>query len=237
MNIRITFFVLVIYSFLNVSSLHAQAPKWIGINSGIGTSMFLNQNAYGSPELEYKWKTAYLIGPKFGWNYRPKQAITLGIQFANHGANYESTIRDTTFVRKINMNYVQMPLMWHIRPNVNERGFFFELGLQLGYLLSASYEADPIVPNIEGVPAKELYLAADAGAVLVLGYILDLNDKAELQLGWRGYAGGAELNYFRYRYRNIQGEYDPSYNFSSLIKADLVWHIGGKNDWFKKDEE
>lgn len=228
---------LIILSFINLSTVQAQAPKWFGLDVGAGTSMFLNQNAYASPELDYKWKTAYLVGAKFGWNHRPKQAITLGVQLANQGANYEATYRDTTFVRKFNLNYVQLPIMYHWRPKVNESGFFAEIGLQLGYMLSASYDFDPIVPSIEGVAAEELYTTIDGGLAMVLGYILDINDKMEIQLGWRGYTAGADLNTFRYRYKNKAGEYDPSFNFSSLIKADLVWHIGGKNDWFKKDEE
>lgn len=231
------FFTALIIGLSISAALSAQAPKWMGINSGIGTSLFLNQNAYGAPELEYKWKTAYLVGAKFGWHYRPQQAITLGVQYANQGANFGASIRDTTFTRSFSLTYVQLPIMYQWRPKVNESGFFGEIGIQFGYALSASYDVDPVVPNIEGIAADDLYTDVDAGLLLALGYIIDLNDKMEIQLGWRGYTSGVDLNEFKYRYRDGSGSYNPSYNFSSLIKADLVWHLGGKNDWFKDDDE
>jgi len=125
---------------LIAGSVVAQPAKstWLTTSLGITSDWVINQNAYGNQEMEYG--TKFGVTPSLGVNHYidRKYGIGTGIAFINLGQNYQGEQSGAKATRKVNLNYIQVPLMVMRQLCDPQHPCWLSIGPQLMFLTSAS---------------------------------------------------------------------------------------------------
>jgi len=225
----ISLFVCLLFGFTS----EAQSNFFVGGQASFNSLLWLNQNAYGEPhELAYKFKPGINIGLQAGRILKPKSAIVLELNFAQQGASYDETINGTNFVREIEQSYIQVPVYYQWRAKKDRNGFILDVGPSFGFITDASVS----INNQLELNQKERFNNLDLGALIGLGYGIDLTDNLELKLNWRNYVSLTDINAENWQIADPDGLYEPSRNARSGIEAALTFHIGGKTRWLTDEE-
>jgi hypothetical protein len=168
------------------------------------------------------------------------------IGYSKLGQNYTDTHIDTVFTRNIKLNYLQIPILFKYRTNGKVARFYFLVGPQFNFLLSATQkyyrqgtEFDSIFsphnwpkPILIGQSTiTERYTSMDIMGRLDLGADISLGEHLFLNVGLTMAYGLMDINASDYRVPNYKSNtYNASHNIYGGVNVGInyVLPIGGK---------
>lgn len=106
------------------------------VDFGLNNTMILNQNNYGNQEMPYS--------PAFGFSglvtykhFINKYGYSVGMGYANLGQKYSGDVAGTNAQRKINLNYLKVPLTMMYNLGGKHQQTWLSFGPQVMILLTA----------------------------------------------------------------------------------------------------
>src|SRR5690349_13208955 len=112
LSITILFF---LFLFLS-SSLKAQTGLHLGAHAGANLVGIIDPETYGKPEYEYKPKYGFIVGAAAGYDFLKFLGVQAELNFSKQGHDVKKDFASgQKFLREIDFNYVQIPLMAKLR--------------------------------------------------------------------------------------------------------------------------
>lgn len=225
-----------------MTTLSATAQQfYFGLGGSFTSPWMTNQNNYGLPfEMDYVPKFGgngqIIIGYDFNKNVGAKIEAGYGIL----GQKYEDTYKDTVYTRNINLNYFQLPVLFKFRTSGEKARFFFNVGPQFNFLMSAKQEyfkrgaiytdstfnkiGKPIKIGEEDV--KDRYTSMDIMARLDIGAEFTFTPSLFLTVGMTSAYGLMDVNAEEYRIPDYSsGDYNPSHNLYGGVNVSINYVI------------
>ncbi len=187
----------------------------LGLSGGANNAYIVNQNNYGAPELDYTIGFGAGFGLKAGYQFTPGFGLRTGLLYTRQGQGYEDTIGGQDVEKTVDLTYLSLPLLLDLRLGDPGKGFFFQIGPQLSFLLSADVEESGQSATPQGFSDEDLYQSTDAGVLFEFGPYIGLTPQSYLTLGLRGLYGLTDINAddAAVRVRNAEGDaYEGSRN-------------------------
>ena len=216
----ITFVLLFAYT----SQAQPSKSTWLTTNIGLNSDWILNQNAYGNQELDYG--TKFGLNASLGLNYylNAEYGFSTGVGIGNFGQNYQGEQAGAKATRKVNLNYVQVPLFAMKQLCDPHHPCWLTFGPQLMFLTSGkqtySREEGSSLPNPEYLPEGKIdvtkwYKPFDLMLNLVFTnlYYMRTNDKVRMMLSFNAAMSLLDINAKEYQIPNVHDEYNASRNF------------------------
>ena len=232
--------VFLILSITSQQSALAQdnSHSWIVTDVGFNSVWILNQNIYGNQELDYSTKFSFSGAACYRYFFG-KYGFSLGLGIINLGQNYSGEMAGADAVRRINLNYLQLPLMATYRFNVFGQEKCLIFGPTIMLLLSAKQEFSrsggrPIPnPDLLLQPGNEItnrFKAADVVLAFEAANIFPLKLSARIKtiVSFNSGFGLLDINQEDYRIPNIHHIYKGSRNFYFGVRAGLIFNPKGK---------
>jgi hypothetical protein len=227
-------------TFIFIVAGHAQAQQkgslWFSAIAGLNSTLILNQNTYGNPEMPYM--------PTFG--------LTGGIgavYFNNHdwgisgtmlvsklGQNYKGEQAGGEAKRKVKLYYVEVPLLLMKKISGIKKPLWISIGPDLLFLLKAqqdySRDGGTPLPNPEGMASgdiRERFRTTDIAVNFSVSrsYALDRAESKLLFISLNSALGITDINEAEWQFPNVYSEYGKSHNFYIGAKVALMI-IGGR---------
>jgi hypothetical protein len=213
--------------------VHAQqkGSLWVNVVSGLNSSLILNQNAYGNPEMAYKPTFGFTGGlgvtyfHSYDWGYSGSLLIS------KLGQNYNGMQAGAEAERKVKLLYLEVPLLIMKKFTFLKKPTWVSFGPDLMFLLNAKQEysrdGGTPLPNPEGMASgdvKDRYKSADVAIDLSLSrmYGLDYSGKYKLLFSLNTAIGITDINTPEWQIPNTHGEYGKSHNFYIGMKVALM---------------
>jgi len=157
------------------------------------------------------------------------------------GFDYRDVIRD------INLNYIQVPILFKYSPEGKDARFYIMAGPQVGILASAKqkFTNDGVsIPNkvtandgtVEDAALEDIkhrYQKVDMMARLDIGVDIFATPSLIINLGLTTSYGFIELNDKNWEVQNFKGEIPKSHNFYAGLNIGICYKFFDKDD----DEE
>ena len=120
-----------------------QAQFYFGADVGYFSSALLNQNNYGFSEMDYELTHSLGYGGNIGYAILNKHHFQSGVKFLSLGQNYTSIFDDVAHDRKVELNYLMIPLSYKMvlgRTGLEQSSFraFFSVGGYFSLLQNAN---------------------------------------------------------------------------------------------------
>lgn len=222
---------------------------FIGVNGAPQMALILNQNNYGHPELAYRPKIGYQIGPKVGFEWNNYNQIELGANWTTLGQSYEESIQNVLNEKVVELKYVYFPILYkrvfgyidQWSDNTGSGNFYGVVGFQPGILLGANVEwykngtelgmFDYLLNEVEnpndvelrgmGAPQAydELFQKIDFMMLLSLGYQYWISSFTSVSIEFKNGLGLSDINREAWRLPNRQKIYEPSRNAFTALNV------------------
>lgn len=220
-----------------------QKTLYFGLGGMYGLSGVVNQNTYGQPELDYDAHGAYGGNLNIGYNFTKHLGIKVEVGFARLGQKYfdkrGEAPNDTDFTRKIDLNYLTVPILFKYNTKGKIARFYVLAGPQLGILMGAKQEylADGVqydhmasdldgnAFNVSEPDIKDRLSSFDLMARVDLGADITLVKNLFLNIGITMNYGFMDLNDKPYRMNDFSGNYNKSHNFYGALNMGLNYCI------------
>ena len=240
-------FVLFLTSFL---SLKAQTSEFnqrglhIGVTYGFNSVWIINQNTYGSRELEYRPKFGSAYGAEIGYSFTRHLGIQIEGFYSNQGQKYSDQIKDSILTRNVDLKYFYGSFMLKYMGGKAKTQFYFMIGPQYGIknFSAIQYNDKDFSPqniniNLESVNNTDFFEKYDLRLASAIGADIKLSDIFYLSTGLRFYYGLRDINSAPYRIApNEFKPYDKSTNAFGGINVGFHYmisrHIAAKNPKF-----
>jgi hypothetical protein len=203
----------------------------ISLDFGANNTWILNQNMYGNPELTYDLKFGFsgVASYKFLIN---KYGYSVGLGLGNLGQKYSGNMAGANAQYKINLTYLQLPVMGMYKIVDKKQQTWISFGPQINYLLSAqqNFKRDHgnLIPNPEMLPVgstdvRERFNLIDVMLALELTQIFAskyanttpyrANGKTMWSISLKGAIGLTDINSPKYHISSTHNLYTGSHNF------------------------
>ncbi len=222
------FTLLVVAFVLMASSSFSQKRMSFGLAGTFLSSAFTNQNNYGLSDMDYAVTFGGAGSVNIGFDFNKHIGLALQGGYANLGQNYTDVIKDTNYLRNVQLNYLQIPLMFKFRTGGEVISFYAMAGPQLNYLLSATqtyykedseYNPDDYfnpenqkLIKVGESTITDRYNSIDVMVRIDLGVeisiIKNLWASAGLSMGY----GLLDINAPDWQLKDSSGNYNPSHN-------------------------
>ncbi|NVO20888.1 MAG: outer membrane beta-barrel protein [Bacteroidetes bacterium] len=224
---------------------HVQTAKtqpspsaWLTANAGINSIWLLNQNSYGNPEMEYG--TKFGLSGDIGLNYylNNKYGFSTGIGLGNFGQSYVGEQAGEKATRKVNLNYIKVPVMGMKQLSDPQHPCWLSFGPEILILTSASQKYTR-VGGSEGLPnpgyfvpgkhdvtkwykPMDIMLKAEVTNI----YYMGTDDSKRFMLSVMGAFGLMDVNSNDPKYHVVRtGQtYKGSHNFYLGVKAGIMFN-------------
>ena len=237
---------------LSFSSAYAQKHLYFGLGGSYLTTGFTNQNNYGLDfQMDYVAKYGISGNLNVGFDFTNHLGAKLEIGTGPMGQKYKDTHNGKSYERDIDLNYIQVPLLFKFRTAGNVAKFYAMVGPQFSFLTSAKQTylengvtwnkmiVNPITNqplNVSQEDIKERYNSMDIMARVDLGVDIMLGKSLFLNVGATMAYGLIDINATDYRipdnyFATPSGTtYNPSHNFYGGINVGINYMlpIGGK---------
>lgn len=206
---------------------YAQQRLSFGLGGTFMTTLITNQNHYGLSDMDYAFTLGGEGSVNIGFDFNNHLGLVLEGGYANLGQNYTDVIKDTNYIRNVQLNYLQFPLMFKYRTGGSVIRFFAAAGPQLNYMLSATQtyykqnaDYNPDVWNditkkwvkVGESTITDRYNSIDIMARIDLGVefsiIPNLWANAGISMGY----GFLDINAPDWQIKDSDGNYNPSHN-------------------------
>jgi hypothetical protein len=221
-------YIFLVLAFMVLSGpLSAQKRLYFGMNGTIMNTWTTNQMNYGYADMDYKITVNMGVNANVGFDFNKNFGLILQLGYACLGQKYEDLIGDTAYSRRVNMNYLQFPLMFRFRTSGETARFYAMVGPQFNILLSANQvyyknDATPLdsvynewlnKPILIGESEiTDRYISYDIMARVDFGVEITIIDNLFFTAGLSLAYGLMDINDPNWQFKNVQGEYNPSHN-------------------------
>lgn len=228
--------IIVTVSFLLVifqANAQPSESTWLTTSVGINSTWIMNQNAYGTPEMDYS--TKFGLSGMIGLNYyiNTKYGLSTGIGIGNYGQRYGGEQAGAKASRKVNLNYIQVPLLAMKQLCDPHHPCWLTFGPQIMILTSATQQytrdAEISLENqdiLEIRDAQKLYKPLDI--MLNLGfsnlYYMRTYDNMRLMVSYNTALGLFDINEKDYRITRKGSDYKGSHNFYIGVQVGLMFN-------------
>jgi len=181
---------------LTIGGVNAQAT--FGIKGGVNFASILNENISG-----VKGRTSFNAGFVAEIETSSSTAFQVELVYSGQGFKYEGGTIEGELIPKdtYKLDYLNIPLVF--KYYINDE-FSFEVGPQVGFLLSAK-------TDVEGINVKDFFTDASFDLLFGFGYKFDngFNVNARYNLGltdiWKGPTYNPGNPYYYYNYGKVNG--------------------------------
>lgn len=222
----------------------AQKQFYAGASAGIIVPSIINQNNYGLQELDY------VVTTKMDWQvfagYDFSKHLGLKVEFgsATLGQDYDNheDASNDTVKRKIDLSYMQIPLLLKFRTGGETIRFFAAAGPQFDFLNSAKQEYtskgaafhkqlnnnanQPFDAGQEDI--KDRYNSMDIMIRLDFGAEFTVLKNLVVSGGITSAYGFTDINATDYQMKDNKGTYNASQNVYGGFNVGLCYTFGGK---------
>jgi hypothetical protein len=233
----------ILSAFLLASSFNvlSQPSKstWLTGNIGLNSTWILNQNAYGNQEMEYS--TKFGLTGSIGLNYylNNEYGLSFGVGIGNYGQSYGGEQEGAKASRKVNLNYIEVPIFVMKQLGDPKNPCWFTLGPQIMILSSAKqkYSRDggavelPSGENLLKVGKydvtkwyKPLDVMLNAGITNI--YYMGTSDNVRFRLSFNAALGLLDINSNDPKYHVVRSNntYKGSHNFYLGVQVGLMFN-------------
>ncbi|HPT14118.1 MAG TPA: outer membrane beta-barrel protein [Bacteroidales bacterium] len=203
---------------------------------GFHTRWIANQDIYGNAEMDYA--TTYGASAGFRMYYFPDDDIGLsaGFGYRKMGQNYEGDQRGANAVRKVSLNYIQIPVMAMFALSGHQYPTWFSIGPQAFFLTGSQQyffrnEGGSPLNNPDYLPAGTInvydwYRPVDilVGIEFNKMFRLDKLPKLTANITFEGAYGIFDINSKEYRIPNVRGIYEGSHNMYIGFRFGLLYN-------------
>jgi hypothetical protein len=231
--------ILLFVIFLSAGTLVAQKQFYFGL-AGTGLNSWItNQNNYGYTNMDEKVKIGGSGNAIIGFDFNQHIGLKMEIGYANLGQKYSDKINeDTTYNRIVNLNYLQIPLMFKYRTGGEVVKFFVMAGPQINLLLSANqkytgqetFDTDSLYNPKDHKPyliseqtITDRYTSLDIMARIDLGVDINITKSLFLNVGLTMAYGLLDINAENWRIEDTSGNYNPSHNLYGGINFGISY--------------
>ena len=193
------------------SGLHAGVQLGyylVGMVNGPSTN---STSVYANPYTHFDTKFSSKFGVEAGYGFIDAVGVQAELNFATLGQSATGTSTGGASVsRKIDLNYVEIPLLVKLRTPGEVAHYYFMAGPQFNFLSSATITDDK-VPTV--ADAKSHFKSTDVGVMFDTGLEIEVS-KLFFNLGLRAYYGLSDPNATAYQLASSASDYKASHNFS-----------------------
>jgi hypothetical protein len=233
------FSVLLMITFcLSGISVMSQNDLYLGIGGTVQNTWITNQNNFGYTDMDYSTTFGGSGNFFIGYDFNQHIGLKMEIGYSKLGQNSKDDFnKDTSYVRKEKLYYLQIPLMFKYKTNGEVARFYFLVGPQLGLLLNARqtylmngdaddrfyYDLNNKRHLISEETITSHFNSLDIAARLDLGVDITLVKNLVLNAGLSLNYGLLDINASDWRIKNHDGNYDPSHNVYGGINVGLAY--------------
>lgn len=196
-----------------------------GVNFQYGSVWVVNQEHYGGSELEYKLKLGAQFGLSLGYNFSEHLGVQTNINLSHQGQDYESSDSAGTYVRKLDLHYMNLPVLFKFVGGASNARFYTLLGPQFAFLSKAD-NSEPAYNGGAVQDYTERFNKTDVQIFIGLGTEITLTDVLVLNAGLHLTYGFSDINASGWQIKNHSGVYDASYNATGGINIGLHYLFG-----------
>jgi len=211
-----------------------ESTTWLTLVTGLNSNWIVYQNAYGNPELEYSTTFGFNGGLGFNYFISDTWGFSGTLLATKMGQNYAGVQSGGDADRKVNLSYLEIPLvlMKHIPYNNNPTWITF--GPDILVLMKAEQEYRRVggvpLPNPEGMKVgdiRERFNPTDVALTFSYNkmYPLDTKNSAMFLLTFNTAFGLTDINDIEWKIPQLDGTYTGSHNFYIGIKAGLMFNL------------
>jgi len=222
--------------FTNRVNSQPSNSTWLTSSVGLNSTWLMNQNSYGNPEMDYG--TKFGLSGSIGLNHYldSKYGLSTGIGFGNFGQSYMGEQKGAKASRKVNLNYIMVPLIGMKQLCDPHHPCWLTFGPQIMILTSAKQKysrenAEEPLPYPEYLPegvkdVTKWYKPVDV--MLNVGftnlYYLRTNDDMRLMLSFNAALGLFDINSKDYQLSTKGEAYKGSRNFYMGVNLGLMFN-------------
>ena len=216
----------------------AQKGFYLGAGGTMMSTWMTNVNNYGLPDMDYVSTFGGGFNLNVGYDFTKNIGLKLEIGYSKLGQKLKDNRNDTTYTRNIKMNYLMIPILFKFRTTGQIARFYFLVGPQLGYLISAKqsyYKQDqdyneytynpntnkPIKVSESTITSR--FNSIDVFARIDFGADISLMPNLILNAGFSFAYGLLDVNASDYHIKNADGNYNASHNAYGGFNVGLVY--------------
>ena len=201
-------------------SANAQSFR-LGLGGGFNSTWLANANVSDQgDELDFAVTFGGSIGIEGVYGFNEKTGISIALLYSGHNQKYEGEAGNTTVESTVKMRYLDIPILFRV---TSPSGTYFEVGPQVGFLMSADEEGD-IGPDID---VKDSFEGTNIAGVLGFGVDIDVSENVIITTGLR----------LGYGFTDATTEYSSQSDLNEAVGDDKVgtstyWaHFDNKNNF------
>lgn len=241
--IKVVILAAIIASPMFVLAQQINRTSWLSGDFGAYNTWILNQNMYGNQELPYTVKTGFSGG--LGFTYLSyKNGYSMGLRVANLGQSYSGSMAGANAKRKVNLTYLQLPVMFMHQLDGRFKTTWLEFGPQFMYLLSAHQDFS----RNDGRPIVDLHTMSEGhvnvtnrfnpfDVMLKVGLTNMFTSTSKYKLPYRptekliwtlsldGAIGLTDINKKQFQIENTHQIYGASHNFYVGIRIGVMQKV------------
>lgn len=231
--------VLIVSFMFSATVSFSQESINFGVNGTAYASWIINQNTYGLPELEYDLKIGSGGAFNVTCNFNNNLSLQLEFDYSIRGQKYDGFQNKIPATRDITLSYYEIPILLKYMGKGSKTRFRILAGPYFGILKAAEHEylVDGKVPDtyVKPVGLDSAFVAAtdifdryeesDIGLILDVGADLILSENWFFNIGLRFNYGFKDINVPAWQFKNLNGQYEASNNFSGGLIFGLNYKI------------
>jgi len=225
----VVFFVL---CFAGGALAQQKGSLWVNVTAGLNSTLILNQNAYGNPEMAYLPTFGLTGGLDVNYFHSYNWGYSGSLLVSKLGQNYSGIQAGAEAERKVKLLYLEVPLLVMKNIPFMKKPTWISFGPDILILLNAQQdytreEGSPPLPYPDGMASGDItdrFKRADIAMDLSLNQIYSLNYSGKLMLliALNTAIGITDINSPEWQIPNTHGEYGGSHNFYIGMKVALM---------------
>ena len=242
-NLHSAFFIVAILASPILTLGQKNNTSWIKADFGANNTWILNQNMYGNPELPYT-ATIGFMGELSYQHFLNEYGYSIGLGIADLGQNYEGEMAGANAKRKLNLTYLELPVLGLYNLGGKRQQIWLSAGPQLMFLLAAKQDfsrtGERVIPDPELLSQGSVNVInrfKPVDVMLAFGltnfFPIKLHDvipyrtseKIMWSLSLDGAIGLTDINQKQYQINNTHNEYAGSHNFYLGIRIGIMSNL------------
>jgi hypothetical protein len=243
MKKKFTLIILALVLFSPVFTIGQRSNFYLfSLDFGINSTWILNQNMYGNPEMAYSSKFG-LSGVATYRHFINGYGYSIGAGLENLGQKYSGEMAGAAAKRRVNLTYVQIPVMGIYNLGGKSQRTWLSFGPQFMFLVSAQQdfkrEAGTIIPKPEMLnPGStdvfsrfnpiEVMLAFELTHIFISTSLNKSSYRSENKAKWsasfKGALGLTDINSTAFQVNNTHNLYGGSHNFYMGINIGYMFN-------------
>jgi hypothetical protein len=218
-------------------SVMSQKQLYLGAGFTGMSTWITNENNYGRPSMDYEVTFGGSGNFNIGYDFSKNIGLKMEVGYSRLGQNFKDNVNDTLYSRHLQLNYLQIPLLFKFKTSGQVARFYFLVGPQFGFLLSAKQtylkNGDPDEMNVKDMKnnthkiseetitsrfnSYDIFARIDLGVDITLVKNLVLN--AGLSMGY----GLTDINATDWQIKDNSGNYNPSHNIYGGVNVGICY--------------